>query len=149
MELKAGMWIAKGPEINVLLRVCGKSPLLEIKGAIDLNYFYATGKAKELDITSSEVTDILQYPESYTFDPPSINDVVSNIHGIGKCTFESYNATPEETNKCIAYYKDILPLYGFETSKAKLRLFIKKEFNLTMGQAALFASDVLKLIQKM
>ena len=149
MELKAGMWIAKGPEINVLLRVCGKSPLLEIKGAIDLNYFYATGKAKELDVASNEITDILQYPENYTFDPPSINDVVSNIHGIGKCTFESYNATPEETNKCINYYKDILPLYGFESSKAKLRLFIKREFNLTMGQSALFASDVLKLIQKM
>lgn len=149
MELKAGMWIAKGPEINVLLRVCGKSPLLEIKGAIDLNYFFATGKTKELDVTSNEITDILQYPENYTFDPPSINDVVSNIHGIGKCTFESYNATPEETNKCINYYKDILPLYGFESSKAKLRLFIKREFNLTMGQASLFASDVLKLIQKM
>lgn len=44
MELKAGMWIAKGPEINVLLRVCGKSPLLEIKGAIDLNYFFATDR---------------------------------------------------------------------------------------------------------
>jgi hypothetical protein len=55
----------------------------------------------------------------------------------------------EETNKCINYYKDILPLYGFESSKAKLRLFIKREFNLTMGQASLFASDVLKLIQKM
>jgi hypothetical protein len=67
----------------------------------------------------------------------------------GKLTFESYNATPEETNKCINYYKDILPLYGFESSKAKLRLFIKREFNLTMGQSALFASDVLKLIQKM
>jgi len=40
-------------------------------------------------------------------------------------------------------------LYGFESSKAKLRLFIKREFNLTMGQASLFASDVLKLIQKM
>ena len=76
MELKAGMWIAKGPEINVLLRVCGKSPILEIKGAIDLNYFFATGKAK-------------------------------------------------------------------------LRLFIKRDFNLTMGHASLFASDVLKLIQKM
>lgn len=149
MELKAGIWIAKGPEINVLLRVCGKAPLLEIKGAIDLNYFYATGKAKELDVTSNEITDILQYPENYTFDPPSINDVVSNIHGIGKCTFESYNATPEETNKCINYYKDILPLYGFESSKARLRLFIKREFNLTMGQASLFASDVLKLIQRM
>ena len=149
MELKAGMWIAQGPETNILLRLCGKSPMLEVKGAIDLNYFYATGKAKELEPNSSEIVDIMSYPNNYNFDPPSITDVINNIHGIGKCTFESYKATPEETNKCIDYYKSILPFYGIDTSKAKLRIFIKREFNLTMGQAALFSNEVLKLIRGM
>jgi hypothetical protein len=147
MELKAGMWIAKGPEINVLLRLCGKSPMLEIKGAIDLNYFFHTGKAKELDVNSTAITDILAYPENYTFDPPSINDVIANIEGMGKCTFESYDATPEETKKCLEYYKSVLPLYGFETAKAKLRVYIMREFSLRLGQAALFANDILKLIR--
>lgn len=149
MELKAGIWIAKGPEINVLLRVCGKAPMLEIKGAIDLNHFYATGKAKELDVNSNEITDIMSYPENYTFDPPSITDVIANIEGIGKCTFESYNATPEETKKCIDYYKDILPFNGIDSSRAKLRIFIKRELGLTMGQAALFSNEILKKIQTM
>lgn len=102
--------------------------MLEVKGAIDLNYFFATGKAKELDPNSSEIVDIMSYPNNYNFDPPSITDVINNIHGIGKCTFESYKATPEETN---------------------IRIFIKREFNLTMGQAALFSNEVLKLIRGM
>lgn len=149
MELKAGMWIAKGPEINVLLRLCGKAPMLEVKGAIDLNHFYATGKARELDVNSNEITDIMNYPENYTFDPPSITDVIANIEGIGKCTFESYNATPEETKKCIEYYKSILPFNGLDSSRAKLRIFIKRELSLTMGQAALFSNEILKKIQTM
>lgn len=149
MELKAGMWIAKGPEINVLLRLCGKSPLLEVKGAIDLNYFYANGKAKELTPDSNEITDIMSYPENYTFDPPSITDVIQNIEGIGRCTFESYDATPEETKKCIDYYKSILPFHGIDSSRAKLRIFIKRELGLTMGQAALFSNEILKKIQTM
>lgn len=149
MELKAGMWIAQGPETNVLLRLCGKSPLLEVKGAIDLNYFYATGKAKELAPDSNEITDIMSYPENYNFDPPAITDVIANINGIGKCTFESYDASPDETKKCIDYYKSILPFHGIDSSRAKLRIFIKREFGLTMGQAALFSNEVLKMIQKM
>ena len=149
MELKAGMWIAQGPETNILLRLCGKAPLLEVKGAIDLNYFYATGKAKELDPNSSEIVDIMSYPNNYNFDPPAITDVIENIHGIGKCTFEAYNATPEETNKCIEYYKSILPFYGIDSSRAKLRIFIKREFGLSMGQAALFSNEVLKLVRGM
>lgn len=149
MGLKAGMWIAKGPEVNVLLLLCGKAPLLEVKGAIDLNYFYAHGKAKDLAPTSTEVTDILSYPENYTFDPPAISDVIANIDGMGKCTFESYDATPEDVKKCIEHYKSLLPIYGLETSKAKLRVYIMREFNLRLGQASLFASEILKTIQKM
>ena len=147
MELKAGMWIAKGPEINVLLRLCGKAPMLEIKGAIDLNYFYATGKAKELDVASNTITDILMYPENYSFDPPSITDVIANANGIGKRTFEAYDATPEETKKCVDYYKDILPLHGIDKSKSKLRIFIRRELNLTMGQASLFSNEIIKLVR--
>ena len=46
--LKAGMWIAQGPETNVLLLLSGVEPLLEVVGAIDLNYFKQNGKLKIL-----------------------------------------------------------------------------------------------------
>lgn len=149
MELKAGMWIAKGPEINVLLLLHGKSPLLEIKGAIDLNHFYATGKAKDLDIQSTEVTDILLYPENYTFDPPAITDVITNIEGIGKTTYASYKevVNDEDIEKCVNYYKSVLPIYGLDSSKVRLRLYAMRELGLKLSQASLLSNDILKKIQ--
>lgn len=148
MELKAGMWIAQGPETNILLRLGGKSPMLEVIGAIDLNYFFRTGKAKELTNESPEVIDILSYPENYSFFPPSITEAIQNIEGIGSHKFESYNATPEEKRKVIQMYKDYLPLYGIDKAKAKLRLYIKNEFHMTMGQASLFSNEIIQFIQK-
>lgn len=148
MELKAGMWIAQGPETNILLRLCGKAPMLEVMGGIDLNYFYAHGKAKELCATSPEIVDIMSYPENYTFCLPSITEVVANIEGLGSSKFESYKPTPEELAKCVSYYKDLLPFYGQDRSKAKLRIFIKNELGLRMGQATLFSNEIIRKILK-
>ena len=44
--LKAGMWIAQGPETNVLLLLSGVEPLLEVVGAIDLNYWFSARGTK-------------------------------------------------------------------------------------------------------
>lgn len=62
--LKAGMWIAQGPETNVLLLLSELEPLLEVVGAIDLNYFKQNGKAKDLTKDSPEVVDIMMYLKS-------------------------------------------------------------------------------------
>lgn len=148
MELKAGMWIAQGPQTNVLLRLGGKAPMLEVLGAIDLNHFFETGKAKELTNDSSAVVDILNYPENYSFFPPAITDAIMNTDGIGSHKFESYNATPEEKKKVIEMYKAYLPLYGVDRAKAKLRVYIKNELSMTMGQAALFSNEIIQYIQK-
>lgn len=148
MELKAGMWIAQGPQTNVLLRLGGKAPMLEVMGAIDLNHFFETGKAKELTNDSAAVVDILSYPENYSFFPPAITDAIMNTDGIGSYKFESYNATPEEKKKVIEMYKALLPLYGMDRAKAKLRVYIKNELSMTMGQAALFSNEIIQFIQK-
>lgn len=148
MELKAGMWIAQGPQTNVLLRLGGKAPMLEVLGAIDLNYFFETGKAKELTNESSAVIDILNYPENYSFFPPSISDAILNTDGLGSHKFESYDATPEEKKKVIEMYKALLPLYGTDRAKAKLRIFIKNELSMTMGQATLFSNEIIQFMQK-
>lgn len=148
MELKAGMWIAQGPQTNVLLRLGGKAPMLEVMGAIDLNHFFETGKAKELTNDSAAVIDILSYPENYSFFPPAITDAIMNTDGIGSYKFESYNATPEEKKKVIEMYKALLPLYGMDRAKAKLRVYIKNELSMTMGQAALFSNEIIQFIQK-
>ena len=115
--LKAGMWIAQGPETNVLLLLSGVEPLLEVVGAIDLNYFKQNGKAKDLTKDSPEVVDIMMYPEKYTFALPSITEVVDNV-GIGD--LQTLEGLGEDSRKDkiieegIAYYKSTLPLYGIE-----------------------------------
>ena len=148
MELKAGMWIAQGSQTNVLLRLGGKAPMLEVIGAIDLNHFFETGKAKELTNESPAVIDILSYPENYSFFPPAISDAILNTDGIGSHKFESYDATLEEKKKAVEYYKGALPLYGPDRAKAKLRIYIKNEFNMTMGQASLFSNEIVTFLQK-
>jgi hypothetical protein len=149
MELKAGIWIAQGPSTNILLRLGGKAPMLEVIGAIDLNHFYDTGKARELTSESGEVIDILSYPENYNFFPPAISDAIKNIEGIGSYKFEAYNATPEEKRKIVEMWKCLLPLYGFDKAKAKLRLYIKNELNMTLGQAALFSNEIVNYVKKL
>lgn len=149
--LKAGMWIAQGPETNVLLLLSGVEPLLEVVGAIDLNYFKQNGKAKDLTKESPEVVDIMMYPEKYTFALPSITEVVDNV-GIGD--LQTLEGLGEDSRKDkiieegISYYKSILPLYGIEQAKVRTRLHLKKKFSLKMSQANYVFTVICKALNR-
>ena len=137
MELQAGLWIAQGQAINVLLNIKGKSPLLEIVGAIDLNYFERTGKAKSLSKDSDEIADILDYPENYRFSVPAITDAIYNKDGLGSKRFEksTRELTPEEASKATEQFRSLILIHGFDRAKIKLRTYLRNEFKLTMRQA--------------
>lgn len=149
--LKAGMWIAQGPETNVLLLLSGVEPLLEVVGAIDLNYFKQNGKAKDLTKDSPEVVDIMMYPEKYTFALPSITEVVDNV-GIGD--LQTLEGLGEDYRKDkiieegIAYYKSTLPLYGVEQAKVRTRLHLKKKYSLKMSQANYVFTVICKALNR-
>lgn len=149
--LKAGMWIAQGPETNVLLLLSGVEPLLEVVGAIDLNYFKQNGKAKDLTKDSPEVVDIMMYPEKYTFALPSITEVVDNV-GIGD--LQTLEGLGEDFRKDkiieegIAYYKSTLPLYGIEQAKVRTRLHLKKKYSLKMSQANYVFTVICKALNR-
>ena len=149
--LKAGMWIAQGPETNVLLLLSGVEPLLEVVGAIDLNYFKQNGKAKDLTKDSPEVVDIKMYPEKYTFALPSITEVVDNV-GIGDLqTLEGlgeYSRKDKTLEEGIAYYKSTLPLYGIEQAKVRTRLHLKKKYSLKMSQANYVFTVICKALNR-
>lgn len=149
--LKAGMWIAQGPETNVLLLLSGVEPLLEVVGAIDLNHFKQNGKAKDLTKESPEVVDIMMYPEKYTFALPSITEVVDNV-GIGD--LQTLEGLGEDSRKDkiieegISYYKSTLPLYGIEQAKVRTRLHLKKKFSLKMSQANYVFTVICKALNR-
>lgn len=149
--LKAGMWIAQGPETNVLLLLSGVEPLLEVIGAIDLNYFKQNGKAKDLTKDSPEVVDIMMYPEKYTFALPSITEV---IDGVGIGDLQTLEGIGEDSRKDkiieegISYYRTALPLYGIEQAKVRTRLHLKKKYNLKMSQANYVFTVICKALNR-
>lgn len=150
MELKAGLWIAQGQATNILLNLKGKAPLLEIKGAIDLNHFEKTGETKLLNKDSDEVVDILTYPENYQFFTPAISDAVYNSFGLGSKRFEKLERelTPEELYKAIEQYRSYLLIYGIDGAKVRLRTYLRNEFKLTMGQAVIASNAIIKNFKK-
>lgn len=149
--LKAGMWIAQGPETNVLLLLSGVEPLLEVIGAIDLNYFKQNGKAKDLTKDSPEVVDIMMYPEKYTFALPSITEV---INGVGIGDLQTLEGIGEDSRKDkiieegISYYRTALPLYGIEQAKVRTRLHLKKKYSLKMSQANYVFTVICKALNR-
>lgn len=151
--LKAGMWIAQGPETNILILLTGTEPMLEVIGGIDLNYFNATGKAKELTKASPEIQDILMYPDKYTFAKPSITDAIQNAVGLGDTSkFEGLGEDSGKREKMVtealAYYKSALPLYGLEQAKVKTKLHIRSKYNLKMSQANYIYTLVCKMLNR-
>lgn len=146
MELKAGLWIAQGQATNILLNLKGKAPLLEVKGAIDLNHFEKTGETKLLNKDSDEVIDILSYPENYQFFTPAISDAIYNSNGLGSKRFEKLERelTPEETYKATEQYRSYVLIHGMDSAKVRLRTYLRNEFKLTMGQAVIISNSIIK-----
>ena len=148
-ELKEGIYIAQGPETNILIRLTGKSPLLTVIGAIDLNQFYQTGKVENLSKDSIEVLDILSCPEKYRFEVPSITSAIENIKGIDKETGRTLNdIKDEEESEFLNKYQELIRLYGnCDTANARMILYLKREKNISISQGRFVIEKLKKLLQ--
>lgn len=140
-DLTAGMFIARGPEVNVLLRLVGSAPLLEVKSAIDLNKFYNEGEVVELKKNSIEIIDIMSYPEKYDFEMPSTTATILNEKGIDNdIPRDEETITEEFIDKCVDKYKAFIKLtMSQEQAENKLVLWLKREhaYSITQGRAIL------------
>lgn len=140
-DLTAGMFIARGPEVNVLLRLVGAAPLLEVKSAIDLNKFYNDGEVVELKKNSIEIIDIMSYPEKYDFEMPSTTVTILNEKGIDNdIPRDEETITEEFIDKCVDKYKAFIKLtMSQEQAENKLILWLKREhaYSITQGRAIL------------
>lgn len=135
MKLKAGMWIAQGPQTNILLLLHGEAPMLKVGGAIDLAAFKSTGKAKQLDESSVEVQDILMYPDKYTFEPPCVTSSIDSEGFSSKFeTVADLKDKDEMISAGIEYVKTGMFLSTAER-KSKTCLYLFRKFGITYGQA--------------
>lgn len=150
-ELKEGIYIAQGPETNILIRLAGKSPLLTVIGAIDLNQFYQTGKVENLSKDSIEVLDIMSCPEKYRFEVPSITSAIENIKGIDKETGRTLNdIKDEEESEFLNKYQELIRLYGdCDTANTRMILYLKREKNISISQGRFVIEKLKKLLQSL
>ena len=150
-ELKEGIYIAQGPETNILIRLAGKSPLLTVIGAIDLNQFYQTGKVENLSKDSIEVLDIMSCPEKYRFEVPSITSAIENIKGIDKETGRTLNdIKDEEESEFLNKYQELIRLYGdCDTANTRMILYLKREKNISISQGRFVIEKLKKILQSL
>lgn len=147
-ELKEGVYIAQGPETNVLIRLVGKAPLLEVIGAIDLNAFFQTGKVENLSKDSIEVLDIMSCPEKYRFEEPAVTSVVLSKPGIDKDSGRRLEDVKDsEMDEFTNKYRSLVKLYGStEKAKNKMLLWLKMEKNLAISQGVFVLENIIKRI---
>jgi hypothetical protein len=146
-ELKEGLWIAKGANINVLLRLSGTSPMLVVMGAIDLNHFYKTGVARELSKDSIEVMTIMQYPENYIFSKPSTSDAILEDTDVSYA-FEKADITDEARENITKFYQDILPA-GKDLAWRKTVIYAMTNYKLKLNQANFVITNIINRLKHM
>lgn len=144
-ELSAGVYVAQGPEINILIRLAGKSPLLSVISAMDLNSFYKEGKIVELDTHSLEVQDILMYPEKYKFETLNTSSTVDNESGYDDGINRDENSITEDFIKtCIPKYQQFLRLTNsVDEAKVKMKIWLKREHEFSISQGEAFINKLI------
>ena len=158
-NLQAGMWIAQGPEMDILVTLVGEPPLLEFVCGLDLNAF-KRGKIKTLSKESIEIQDILMYPDKYVFETPNFSDAINNENGLGKTTFESIPSCPKKEAEILDYFfNTALPqkqrtmrisvdkdknLKAEDAAKNMAIIYIRREYGYTLGQARTLLAKVLR-----
>lgn len=149
-ELRKGVYIAQGPETNVLIRLSGKAPMLEVTTAIDLNTFYNKGKIVELALNSAEIIDIMSYPENYVFYEPAVSDSVYNKEGLEsfKGKEDGNSTTDEEYEEFKNKYQEFINWTNdIDRAKSKFVIWLKTEKKFSINQGKFILNEVIRRLQ--
>lgn len=110
LELKkAGLYIANGKNVSVLIKVTGEAPMLDIVSGVLLNDMEKDGTITKLDQDSYIIQDILMNPKNYIFDLPAVSDAIKQdpIKDSNKST----DLEEEELENLIDRYQDLRVMY--------------------------------------
>ena len=110
LELKkAGLYIANGKNVSVLIKVTGEAPMLDIVSGVLLNDMEKDGTVTKLDQDSYIIQDILMNPKNYIFDLPAISDAIKQDPM--KDSNKSTDLEEEELEDLIDRYQDLRIMY--------------------------------------
>lgn len=110
LELKkAGLYIANGKNVSVLIKVTGEAPMLDIVSGVLLNDMEKDGTVTKLDQDSYIIQDILMNPKNYIFDLPAVSEAIKQDPM--KDSNKSTNLEEEELEDLIDRYQDLRIMY--------------------------------------
>jgi len=110
LELKkAGLYIANGKNVSVLIKVTGEAPMLDIVSGVLLNDMEKDGTITKLDQDSYIIQDILMNPKNYIFDLPAVSDAIKQDPM--KESNKSTDLEEEELEDLIDRYQDLRIMY--------------------------------------
>ena len=110
LELKkAGLYIANGKNVSVLIKVTGEAPMLDIVSGVLLNDMEKNGTVTKLDQDSYIIQDILMNPKNYIFDLPAVSDAIKQDPM--KESNKSTDLEEEELEDLIDRYQDLRIMY--------------------------------------
>lgn len=110
LELKkAGLYIANGKNVSVLIKVTGEAPMLDIVSGVLLNDMERDGTITKLDQDSFVIQDIIMNPKNYIFDLPAVSDAIKGDPM--KETNKSTDIEDFELEKLMDTYRDLRNMY--------------------------------------
>lgn len=110
LELKkAGLYIANGKNVSVLIKVTGEAPMLDIVSGVLLNDMERDGTITKLDQDSFIIQDILMNPKNYIFDLPAVSDAIKGDPM--KETNKSTDMEDFELENLIDTYRNLRNMY--------------------------------------
>lgn len=121
LELKkAGLYIANGKNVSVLVKVVGEAPMLDIVSGVLLNDMEKNGTVTVLDRNSIIIQDILVNPKNYIFDLPSVSDAVFK-EPFGDQSEKVISFEDDEFEELVDTYQDLRIMYP-ETYIIKMQI---------------------------
>lgn len=146
-KLGAGIWIAQGQDINVLINFTGSSPMLEFQCGIDLNAF-KRGTVRVLKKDSLEVQDIIMNPRKYIFEEPSLSDAVDELSRFSMPKFASIPDNAERDSAIMEYYKERIGSLTVQEASSKTIIWAKENFGITIDQGFTILAKIKKLMKR-
>ena len=110
LELKkAGLYIANGKNVSVLIKVTGEAPMLDIVSGVLLNDMERDGTITKLDQDSVIIQDILVNPRNYIFDLPAVSNAINKDYD--KDSGKSTDLLKDELEDLIDTYCNLRTMY--------------------------------------
>jgi hypothetical protein len=140
---KAGLYIAQGATTNVLIRVVGTAPMLNIVSGVLLNKMASSsGEVVVLGPNDPEIQDIICNPNDYIYELPSISESIEKS-GFEKEVNKNVEYSDKQFNEWVGTYKEYLSLYK-DNWEPKFTIYLLKNTRYSKSQVGTILKEIIR-----